>query len=25
MGAEFLLYAVNSKDGSVLPWHFTNK
>lgn len=25
MGAEFLLYAVNSKDGSLLPWHFSNK
>lgn len=25
MGAEYLLYAVNSKDGSVAPWHFTNK
>jgi outer membrane protein assembly factor BamB len=25
MGAEYWLYAVNSKDGSLLPWHFNNK
>ncbi len=25
MGATYLLYAVNSKDGSVLPWHFDGK
>lgn len=25
MGAEYLLYAVNSKDGSIAPWHFTGK
>ena len=25
MGAQYLLYAVNVKDGSVLPWHFDGK
>jgi outer membrane protein assembly factor BamB len=25
MGAQYLLYAVNSKDGSTLPWHFDGK
>lgn len=25
MGAPYLLYAVNSKDGSLLPWHFDGK
>ncbi len=25
MGAPYLLYAVNSKDGSMLPWHFDGK
>jgi outer membrane protein assembly factor BamB len=25
MGGQYLLYAVNSKDGSVLPWHFDGK
>jgi outer membrane protein assembly factor BamB len=25
MGAQYLLYAVNAKDGSLLPWHFSNK
>lgn len=25
MGAEYWLYAVNTKDGSILPWHFNNK
>jgi outer membrane protein assembly factor BamB len=25
MGAPYWLYAVNGKDGSVLPWHFDNK
>lgn len=25
MGAEYWLYAVNIKDGSLAPWHFNNK
>ncbi|MGE5072930.1 MAG: PQQ-binding-like beta-propeller repeat protein [Anaerolineae bacterium] len=25
MGATYLLYAINSKDGSTLPWHFDGK
>ncbi|HEX8990826.1 MAG TPA: PQQ-binding-like beta-propeller repeat protein [Anaerolineales bacterium] len=25
MGATYWLYAVNGKDGSVLPWHFAGK
>ncbi|MGZ6317213.1 MAG: outer membrane protein assembly factor BamB family protein [Anaerolineales bacterium] len=25
MGATYLLYAVNPKDGSLLPWHFDGK
>ena len=25
MGAQYLLYAVNAKDGSLLPWHFDGK
>ena len=25
LGAQYLLYAVNEKDGSMLPWHFDGK
>ena len=25
LGAQYLLYAVNEKDGSLLPWHFDGK
>ena len=25
MGSQYLLYAVNNKDGSMLPWHFDGK
>ncbi len=25
MGGQYLLYAVNNKDGSMLPWHFDGK
>ncbi len=25
LGAKYLLYAVNEKDGSMLPWHFDGK
>ncbi len=25
MGAQYWLYAVNVKDGSLLPWHYDGK
>jgi outer membrane protein assembly factor BamB len=25
LGAQYLLYAINEKDGSMLPWHFDGK
>jgi len=25
LGAQYLLYAINQKDGSMLPWHFDGK